>query len=84
MIMNYFKRNKENDNDFNSSYWNGKARIGYDVRQCYNDEQVKKAKKDGFTNQMRGIEVVIKKRKKRDTEESTESNECGDSLFSSP
>ncbi len=82
--MILFKRNKDKDGDFSSSYWNGTARIGYDSKQCYTDEQVKKAKKDGYSEEMRSIEVVAKKRKKRDPEEVVESDGSGDSLFSSP
>ena len=82
--MILFKRNKDKDTDFDSSYWNGKARIGYDLLECYTDEQVKKAKKDGWHDTLRSVEIVTKKRKKRDTEESTESDGGGDSLFGSP
>jgi len=84
LLMILFKRNKDKDDDFNSSYWNGTTRIGYDSKQCYTDEQVKKAKKDGWHDTLRSVEIVTKKRKKRDTEESTESDGSGDSLFGSP
>ena len=80
-MKTYFKRNKDNDTDNTKSFFNGKCRIGYELLECYNEDEEKKAIKNGYTRSLRAIEnVQPKKRTKRNTKASTESDGCRDEL----
>ena len=72
----YYKRNKDNDNDHQRSYFNGKARIGYDSIVCCNEEDIKQAKKQGFVTPLR--EVERENNKKRNSKPSAKSSKGGD------
>jgi hypothetical protein len=85
--MNLFKRNKENDLDFSSSFWNGKQRLGYDAVTCYTEKEINAAKKDGFVQTMAELEEVnshAKDSKKRSVKASLKSNGGGDGGDDSP
>ena len=77
--MILYKRNKDNDSNMESSYYNGKERIGYDSIVCYNDDEIKKAKKDGWMIQLREVDRATKNSKKRNTKKSTEGDVGRDS-----
>jgi len=72
--MILYKRNKDNDKEMGSSYYNGKERIGYDSIVCYNNDDIEKAKKDGWLIQLREVERATKNSKKRNTKKSTPSD----------
>ena len=81
----YFKRSKDNDKDITMSFFNGKCRIGYELVECYNEEDEKKAIKNGYTRSLRAIEnVQPKKRKKRNTKAVTESDAGRNEFILSP
>ena len=85
--MNLFKRNKENDLDFSSSFWNGKQRLGYDAVTCYTDKEINAAKKDGFVQTMAELEEVktdAKDSKKRSAKASSKSDGGGNGGDDSP
>jgi hypothetical protein len=79
--MILFKRNKNKDGDFESAFWNGKERIGYDSVMCYTDKEINAAKKKGFVCTMAELQEVkthAKNSKKRSVEASTKSDDSGD------
>jgi hypothetical protein len=78
--MILFKRNKDNDTNMESSYYNGSQRIGYDSIVCYNDDDIEKAKRNGWLIQLREVERATKNSKKRNSKKSIKSNVGGDSL----
>ena len=71
-MKTYFKRNKANDSDITKAYFNGKAYIGYDLIECYTDDDEKKAKKQGYCRSLRGVESVRKTRKRSDNQATLE------------
>ena len=53
-MKTYFKRNKDNDTDNTKSFFNGKCRIGYELLECYNEEDEKKSHKERLYKKLEG------------------------------
>ena len=85
--MILFKRNKDKDTDFSSSFWTGSKRLGYDAVTCYTDKEINAAKKDGFVQTMAELEEVksnAKDSKKRSVKASPKINGGGNGGDDSP
>lgn len=82
--MILFKRNKKKDGQFDSTFWNGKQRIGYDSLMCYTEKEINAAKKKGFYCTMAEVQANANDSKKRNIKASTESDGSGDGGDDSP
>jgi len=68
----YFKYCAKHNNQKSQSFYNGKERIGYKVKVCNTEDEIKKALKDGWIRELNQLTKTTRKKAVKDEQQDSE------------